>query len=148
MGGRSRKLTKTLHILVSSRVAKEVLVTRDLAKSTLERLQRKLETEEERLAEIVEEYDKVFAEVNMGSTSAEHSADPNSADGGSLALELEMDLSVLENARRLLSKVRAAKKRMEDGTYGVCVVSGEAIPVERLEALPYAATRVEYADQA
>ena len=123
-------------------------MTRDLAKSTLERLQRKLETEEERLAEIVEEYDKVFTEVNMGSTSAEHSADPNSADGGSLALELEMDLSVLENARRLLSKVRAAKKRMEDGTYGVCTVSGKAIPVERLEALPYAATRVEYADQA
>ncbi len=123
-------------------------MTRDLAKSTLERLRRKLDTEEERLADVVEEYDKVFTEVNMGSTSAEHSADPNSADGGSLALELEMDLSVLENARELLSKVRAAQKRMDKGKYGVCTVSGKAIPVERLEALPYATTLVEHADQA
>lgn len=123
-------------------------MTRDLAKSTLDRLRRKLDAEEERLADIVEEYDKVFTEVNMGSTSAEHSADPNSADGGSLALELEMDLSVLENAKELLSKVRAAQRRMEKGTYGVCIISGKNIPVERLEALPYATTRVEYADQA
>ena len=121
---------------------------RDLAKSTLDRLRRKLDEEESRLVDVIEEYDKVFTEVNMGSTSAEHSADPNSADGGSLALELEMDLSVLENAKELLAKVQAAKKRMERGTYGVCAISGKNIPVERLEALPYAATRVEYADQA
>ncbi len=123
-------------------------MTRDLAKSTLERLRRKLDDEEERLVDIVEEYDKVFTEISMGSTSAEHSADPNSADGGSLALELEMDLSVLENARELLAKVRAAQKRMEKGSYGVCTVSGKSIPLERLDALPYATTLVEYADQA
>lgn len=122
-------------------------MTRQLAKSTLERLRQKLDVEEERLVDIVAEYDKVFTEVNMGSTSAEHSADPNSADGGSLALELEMDLSVLENARELLAKVKAAQARMEKGSYGKCVVSGKAIPVERLEALPYATTLVEYADQ-
>lgn len=122
-------------------------MTRELAKSTLERLRQKLDVEEERLVNIIAEYDKVFTEVNMGSTSAEHSADPNSADGGSLALELEMDLSVLENARELLAKVKAAQVRMEKGGYGKCVVSGKAIPVERLEALPYATTLVEYADQ-
>lgn len=122
-------------------------MTRDLAKSTLERLCRKLDDEEERLAAVIEEYDKVFSEISMGSTSAEHSADPNSADGGALALELEMDLSVLENARELLSKVQAAKERIEKGTYGVCVVSGKNIPIQRLEALPYATTLVEYADR-
>ena len=123
-------------------------MTRDLAKSTLERLRRKLDVEEDRLVAIIAEYDNVFTEANMGATSAERSADPNSADGGSLALELEMDLSVLENARELLSKVKAAQGRMDDGTFGVCVVSGKAIPIERLEALPYATTLVEYADRA
>ena len=123
-------------------------MTRDLAKSTLDRLRRKLDEEEERLVAVIEEYDKVFTEVNMGSTSAEHSADPLSADGGSLALELEMDLSVLENAKELLAKVNAAQKRMDDGTYGVCVISGKDIPIERLSALPYATTVVEHADQA
>lgn len=122
-------------------------MTRDLATSTLERLRRKLDAEEDRLVEIVEEYDKVFTEVNMGSTSAEHSADPNSADGGALALELEMDLSLLENARELLAKVQAAQRKMDQGTYGMCAVSGKPIPIERLEALPYASTLVEYANQ-
>jgi DnaK suppressor protein len=123
-------------------------LTRDLAKSTVQRLRRKLDEEEARLMEIVDEFDKVFSEANMGSASSEHSADLLSADGGSLALELEMDLSVLENAKEILIKVRAAKARMDNGTYGICAVSGKAIPVERLEALPYATTRVEYAGQA
>lgn len=122
-------------------------MTRDLAKSTLERLRRKLDAEEERLVAVIDEYDNVFAEVNMGSTSAEHSADPNSADGGALALELEMDLSVLENARELLAKVRAAQERMDNGTYGKCAVSGKAIPMARLDALPYVTTLIEYADR-
>jgi len=60
-------------------------VTRDLAKSTLKRLRRNLEDEEARLLVVVAEYDNVFSEVNLGSTSAEHNADPNSADGGALA---------------------------------------------------------------
>jgi RNA polymerase-binding transcription factor DksA len=113
----------------------------------LERLRRKLDAEEERLVAVIDEYDNVFAEVNMGSTSAEHSADPNSADGGALALELEMDLSVLENARELLAKVRAAQIRMDKGTYGKCAVSGKAIPIARLDALPYVTTIIEYADR-
>jgi RNA polymerase-binding transcription factor DksA len=141
-------LTTTYGFLLSSRFAKEVFLSRDLAKSTLERLQTKLDDEEARLLEIIDEYDNVFSEANMGSTSAEHSADPLSADGGSLALELEMDLSVLENAKALLGKVRAAKKRVDKGTYGTCLVDGKAIPVERLEALPYATTCVEHADKA
>jgi RNA polymerase-binding transcription factor DksA len=141
-------LTTRCGFLLSSRFAKEVFLSRDLAKSTLERLRSKLDEEETRLLEIVDEYDKVFSEANLGSNSAEHSADPLSADGGSLAFELEMDLSVLENAKALLEKVRAAKLRMDKGTYGICLVSGKSIPVERLEALPYATTCVEYADQA
>lgn len=122
-------------------------MTRELAKSTLERLRQKLDAEEERLIDIIAEYDKVFTEINMGSTSAEHSADPNSADGGSLALELEMDLSLLENARELLAKVNAAQRRMDRGDFGKCAVSGKPIPLERLDALPYATTLVEYADR-
>lgn len=34
---------------------------------------------------------------------------------------------------------------MEDGTYGICIVSNQHIPYERLEAIPYTAYAVEYA---
>lgn len=36
-----------------------------------------------------------------------------------------------------LDEVNAALKRMEEGTYGVCVDTGEPIPYERLQAIPY-----------
>lgn len=38
--------------------------------------------------------------------------------------------------------VRAALKRIEDGTFGICVNTGEQIPEARLDAVPYAATIV------
>ncbi len=60
---------------------------------------------------------------------------------------MEMDLSIEQNAKDLLDKVEHAKQRMAEGTYGTCEVSGKPIPMARLEALPYATTRVEYADR-
>lgn len=46
-----------------------------------------------------------------------------------------------------LRAVEQALARIDDGTYGICAVSGEPIPIERLEARPAAATLVEYQDE-
>ncbi len=43
-----------------------------------------------------------------------------------------------------LQAVEHALQRIEEGTYGICEVSGKPIPVERLEARPAATTLVEY----
>jgi RNA polymerase-binding transcription factor DksA len=83
----------------------------------------------------------------LAETGSEHNADPDNADGGSLAFEMEMDLSVEQNAKLLLEKVQHALDRMDEGMYGICEVSGKPIPVARLEALPYATTLVEFADR-
>lgn len=48
----------------------------------------------------------------------------------------------------LLQQIDAALARLEDGTYGICVVTGEPIPVERLRALPWASMTVEAAERA
>lgn len=118
---------------------------RQLAKSTIERLRKRLDDEEARLESVIADYERVFEEARLAETAAEHNADPNNADGGSLAFELEMDLSVQENARELLKKVRHAIGRMDRGVYGTCEVTGDPIPLARLEALPYATTVVEWA---
>jgi DnaK suppressor protein len=39
---------------------------------------------------------------------------------------------------KILSEVRAALRRLDDGTYGLCEVDGAGIPEARLEALPWA----------
>jgi len=50
----------------------------------------------------------------------------------------ELDYTLEENSGHVLEEIDAALKRIEDGTYGVCTSKGERIPVERLDALPWA----------
>jgi hypothetical protein len=52
---------------------------------------------------------------------------------------LDMVADVCRSSVRLtLSEIDAALCRMDDGTYGACLGCGDAIPVERLEAVPQA----------
>lgn len=120
-------------------------MARDLAESTLNRLRARLESERDRLERVIDEFEREREASRLAETSSEHAADPDSADGGSLAFEMEMDLSKQQNAQELLDKVRRALDRMDQGLYGICEVTGKPIPVARLEALPYATTLVEWA---
>ena len=59
--------------------------------------------------------------------------------------EKETELSLEQNTLDLLSKANRALERVEAGTYGLCEACGKAIPIERLEALPYSNLCVECA---
>lgn len=116
-----------------------------LAADTQNELRARLEGERERLTELIEGFENDREAARLSETSAEHSPDPENTDGGSLAYEHEIELSKQQNATDLLAKVAHALSRMDAGLYGICEVSGEPIPVARLEALPYATTTVEWA---
>ncbi|MDZ7734061.1 MAG: TraR/DksA C4-type zinc finger protein [Acidimicrobiia bacterium] len=47
-------------------------------------------------------------------------------------------------AREAITEIDHALAKIEDGTYGICEVSGLPIPRERLKAIPWARVRVEY----
>jgi len=57
----------------------------------------------------------------------------------------EREAQIDENARdrEELARINRALERLEQGTYGLSEVSGKPIPIERLEALPYATTLVD-----
>ncbi|MEX0826587.1 MAG: TraR/DksA family transcriptional regulator [Acidimicrobiia bacterium] len=112
-------------------------MARDLAPSTLERFRKRLEVEQTRLGEMVRDIEAEREEVRLTETSSDRSPDPNTAEGGSLAFEMEKELSLWQNAQDILSKIEEAVTRIEDGTYGRCAECGSAIPVARLDALPY-----------
>jgi DnaK suppressor protein len=62
-------------------------------------------------------------------------------DSGDQANELEQastDSALREDLKQTLEAIGKAEARLEDGTYGVSVVSGDPIPDERLEAIPWA----------
>jgi RNA polymerase-binding transcription factor DksA len=70
--------------------------------------------------------------------------DEESGEGDTLAVERERDLALSAQARAAIDEIDAALERLDDGTYGICRVSGLPIPKERLKAIPYATERVEY----
>lgn len=120
-------------------------MTRELAASTLEKLGRKLQSESERLARIIDEHERERDESVISQGSADRNADPDNVDGGAINVEIGMDQATVQNARDLLAQVMHAQDRMKKGLYGICEITGEPIPVARLEALPYATMTVEAA---
>jgi RNA polymerase-binding protein DksA len=112
-------------------------LARDLASSTLDKFRKRLEDERQRLLALIYEIEEEQEEVRLTETSSDRSPDPNTAEGGSLAFEIEKELSLARNAEGLLDQVGEALERMDEGVYGKCQSCGRAIPVARLEALPY-----------
>ena len=47
-------------------------------------------------------------------------------------------------AWQTVGEIDHALAKLEDGTYGICEISGQPIPKERLKAIPWARERVEY----
>jgi len=117
-------------------------MARTLAKSTLNKFKVMLEAERERLTELIEEHHQELEEARLTETSADRSPDPGSAEAGSMKFEYEKELSLGRNAIDLLHKVEHALTRIDTGEYGICESCGVAIPVARLEVLPYATTCV------
>lgn len=70
--------------------------------------------------------------------------DDESGEGDTLAVERDFDLARAAAALQTIEEIDAALERIDKGVYGVCEYSGEPIPKERLEAIPYARERVEY----
>lgn len=69
------------------------------------------------------------------------------AENASDLTEQTMELTLEGERDDELRLVQAALNRIERGTYGKCIVGGEPIPFERLEALPTADTCVAHAEQ-
>ncbi|MCY3889457.1 MAG: hypothetical protein OXG50_06125 [bacterium] len=70
--------------------------------------------------------------------------DEESGEGDTLAVERERDLALSAHARAAVDQIDAALARIDNGTYGICLVSGKPIPRQRLNAIPWAAERVEH----
>jgi DnaK suppressor protein len=67
-------------------------------------------------------------------------------DSGDQANELEQagtDSALTEDLRQTLEAIERAEARLAEGKYGVSVVSGDPIPDERLDAIPWADRNVD-----
>lgn len=67
----------------------------------------------------------------------------NPIDEGGQIEEEEVDDAIGAQLRAELAAIERAEKRLEAGTYGISVDSGEPIPAGRLEAIPWAERTAE-----
>lgn len=65
------------------------------------------------------------------------------ADRASLETEAGVELRTRNRYLKLISKIDAAIKRLEEGEYGYCEETGEPIGIKRLEARPVATLSIE-----
>ena len=121
-------------------------MARKLSQNTINKFKKRLEAEREQLLSILEQHQQERENIRLSEASAERSPDPTSADGGSMAFELEKELTLDENTRHLLNQVDHALLLIKKKKYGNCENCGEPIPVARLDALPYATLRKECAE--
>jgi DnaK suppressor protein len=65
------------------------------------------------------------------------------ADQGTDDFDRTINLELTGNEYRTLKQIERALEKIDDGTYGVCDITGEEIPLPRLEAVPYAVMTVK-----
>ena len=62
----------------------------------------------------------------------------HTGDAGSDSYDRDFALNLLAKEQDALNEIEQAIQRAEEGAYGICEMSGERIPNERLEAIPFA----------
>lgn len=78
--------------------------------------------------------------VNLKAETENH---PDLVDRASSESDRALELRTRDRQRKLISKIDAALRRIDDGEYGYCEVTGEPISLGRLEARPIATMTLE-----
>lgn len=69
--------------------------------------------------------------------------EPDLTDRASSETDWSIELRTRDRQRKLIAKIDAALRRIDEGEYGYCEVTGEPISLGRLEARPIATMTVE-----
>ena len=88
--------------------------------------------------DLMEEVDRTVSHMK---DEAANFPDPN--DRATQEEEFSLELRTRDRERKLIRKIDEALKRVEDGSYGYCLETGEEIGIKRLEARPVATLSIE-----
>jgi DnaK suppressor protein len=108
-----------------------------LTKEEVEFFKKKLEDLKRQLSQTLRDVSEdVKSEEPKG--YSQHQADEGTDDFGRT-----ISIGLTSNEMDMLKQVNRALEKIDDGTYGVCDLTGDDIPKKRLEAVPYATMTVQ-----
>ncbi|MFP4418135.1 MAG: TraR/DksA family transcriptional regulator [Chitinivibrionales bacterium] len=112
---------------------------KQLTQNELDHFKTKLLAEKQRVLEEMGELQSSNLKQSISDQSGEVSRySYHLGDTASLSYGREFSMGLSERQAKYLEQVDEALQRIEDGTYGICKVTGELIPLERLEEVPVA----------
>ncbi|MDC1054753.1 RNA polymerase-binding protein DksA, partial [Alphaproteobacteria bacterium] len=79
----------------------------------------------------------------LNNLQSDNEAKPDITDRASEEIDRSFELRTRDRERKLINKINSALQRIEDGSYGYCEETGEAIGLKRLEARPVATLSLE-----
>ncbi len=109
-----------------------------LKKNEIETFKKQLQLMKEQLTQSLRNVSEEVKSKDESKGYSQHQADEGTDD---FDQRISIEVSVEEQG--LIRKIDRALEKMEEGTYGICDISGEEIPVKRLEAIPYANMTVQ-----
>lgn len=83
------------------------------------------------------------AQGTLSQLQTESLREADLTDRASSETDWSIELRTRDRQRKLISKIEAAMRRIDEGEYGYCEVTGEPISLARLEARPIATMTVE-----
>jgi DnaK suppressor protein len=89
--------------------------------------------------------DAILAESRdtLAALQQESENHPDFADRASSETDRAIELRARDRQRKLIAKIEAALTRIDDGSYGYCIETGDPISLRRLDARPIATLSVE-----
>jgi RNA polymerase-binding protein DksA len=110
-----------------------------LPREKLDHYRKKLQTERMKVLEEMGELQSSNLKQSISDQSGEISRySYHLGDTASLSYGREFSMGLAERQQKYLEQIDEALERVADGTYGICRVTGEPIPDERLEEVPVA----------
>jgi DnaK suppressor protein len=99
-------------------------------------------------ASLLAERERLMAELGEPIENPGQMTYGSQAAAASQVFEQQRDLALRDRSRIDLSRVEAALRALDDGTYGTCTSCGKRIAPERLEAIPWVPMCIDCARKA
>lgn len=109
-----------------------------LKKNEVMRFKKILEDLRKQLTHTLEGTTKEVKTPDEATGYAQHQADQGTDD-----FDRTIHLEVTSKEYQLLRQIERALEKVDEGTYGICDITGEEIPTKRLDAIPYATMTVK-----
>lgn len=113
-----------------------------LKKSQIEEFRKQLLALKNKLTHTLEGTTQEVKRPDEATGYSQHQADQGTDD-----FDRRVSLELTSNDYEILRQIDRALEKMDEDTYGICDISGDEIPIKRLEAVPYATMTVKAQEQ-